>query len=587
MSTSIHLIDGLARRAAHLYTLPHVAVRVLELTDQPQVDAIALRECIEKDPALTTKVLRVVNSSLFGLRRPVSNLSQALALLGTNPLKLLVLGFSLPTGLFSGVAANTLGWYWRRTLTKAVAARRLCEILGHSFADEAFVAALLQDLGMLLLIQELGAPYADLVEKARQHRCDLLALEVASLGFDHTTLTALLMADWGLPRPIIDSVAWEPGANLEAGLPAGRSDLDRGAPLLGSQNGRDCVGGVVHLAEWIARVLADGRADALDRVLDMGQRDYGLKPEQISELIASLQEEVAGLAEVLSLELSEGFDYRELLAAAHARLAEAAAEAAGAMLRAAASPKLAGEVRLVSEAAARWTHRSNRPVPAEASTESSPPPPSAGVALPARRREAVEASSAEGISPKRCATSASMVRGGVPLLEAHGARGPNRSAEVDRGLLGHLTAAALVCRQARCPLSLLLVELSQSDELVLHWGLEGFRRVRSELEVACRRLDHAPATCLTHGEAGFAVILKGCDRQLAVRLGNELIEKFTRAFPPASIDQRALTSISVGVASVALPPRNFPAQDLIQAASRCLYGSRSSGGGVVKSIEIY
>jgi HD-like signal output (HDOD) protein len=381
MSTSIHLIDGLARRAAHLYTLPNVAVRVLELTEQPQVDAIALRECIEKDPALTTKVLRVVNSSLFGLRRPVSNLSQALALLGTNPLKLLVLGFSLPTGLFSGIAASTLRWYWRRTLTKAVAARRLCEILGLGFADEAFVAALLQDLGMLLLIQELGAPYADLVDKARQHRCDLLALEVASLGFDHTTLTALLMADWGLPRAIIDSVAWEPGANLEAGSSAGRSDVDRGAPLPGSQKGHDCVGGVVHLAEWIARVLADGRADALDRLLDMGQRDHGLKPEQISALIASLQEEVAGLAEVLSLELSEGFDYRELLAAAHARLAEAAAEAAGTMLRAAASPQLAGEVRLVNEAAARWTCRSTRPAPAEASIESAAPPPSDGVAL--------------------------------------------------------------------------------------------------------------------------------------------------------------------------------------------------------------
>jgi GGDEF domain-containing protein len=83
------------------------------------------------------------------------------------------------------------------------------------------------------------------------------------------------------------------------------------------------------------------------------------------------------------------------------------------------------------------------------------------------------------------------------------------------------------------------------------------------------------------------VILKGCDRQLAVRLGNELIEQFARTFPPADIDERALSTISVGVASVALPPKNFPAQELIQAASRCLYGSRSSGGGVVKSIEIY
>ena len=70
-------------------------MKVLELTDDPRLDTRTLKECIENDPALTGKLLRVVNSSLFGLSREVSDLNQALALLGTKPLKLLVLGFSL------------------------------------------------------------------------------------------------------------------------------------------------------------------------------------------------------------------------------------------------------------------------------------------------------------------------------------------------------------------------------------------------------------------------------------------------------------------------------------------------------------
>ena len=98
-------------------------MEVLQLTDNPQVDTRALKECIENDPALTGKILRVVNSSLFGLSREISDLNQALALLGTKPLKLLVLGFSLPGGLYAGIEARTLARYWRRTLTKAVAAR--------------------------------------------------------------------------------------------------------------------------------------------------------------------------------------------------------------------------------------------------------------------------------------------------------------------------------------------------------------------------------------------------------------------------------------------------------------------------------
>ena len=109
MDHAANTLDRLATRAGQFYSLPSVAMKVLELTNNPQVDARALKDCIENDPALTGKILRVVNSSLFGLSRGVSDLNQAIALLGTKPLKLLVLGFSLPPALFAGVAGDVLG----------------------------------------------------------------------------------------------------------------------------------------------------------------------------------------------------------------------------------------------------------------------------------------------------------------------------------------------------------------------------------------------------------------------------------------------------------------------------------------------
>ena len=121
MSEANSTLDQLAAKACRLYSLPAVAMKVLELTENPQVDTRALKQCIETDPALTGKVLRVVNSSLYGLSREVSDLNQALALLGTKPLKLLVLGFSLPPGLFEDLAGDMLLNYWRHTLVKAVA----------------------------------------------------------------------------------------------------------------------------------------------------------------------------------------------------------------------------------------------------------------------------------------------------------------------------------------------------------------------------------------------------------------------------------------------------------------------------------
>jgi HD-like signal output (HDOD) protein/GGDEF domain-containing protein len=554
------VIDCLVRRAAHLYTLPAVAVKVLELTNHPQVDSLALKECIENDPALTTKVLRVVNSSLFGLRCQVSNLGQALALLGTKPLKLLVLGFSLPTGLFADVGAGTLGWYWRRTLTKAVAAREICETVCRVPGDETFVAALVQDLGMLLLIQELGAPYIDFLEKARQRGYDVLALEAASLGFDHTTLTASLLGHWGLPRAIVDAVAWRPE----------QRSSETAAP------GHDNVGSIVYLAEWIARLLADGRSEALGHVLAIGRRDHALAPGQLNALVETLEQKVRGLADVFSLELPQATDYRELLALAHSRLADVAADAAGDMLRGeAAASSLAHEMRSLGTAASRFAERST---------------PSRSGPTPVDRCRSY--TTTKGESPiaeptQRCHTPRGPSQTGATSFEPAATRLSERAVGSNRSLLGQLAAAALACRQSRYPLSLLLVELGRADELVLNHGIEGFRQFRSALERACRGLDCDQLTCLPHCKAGFAVILKGCDRQRAVRLGSRLIEEVGRNATSTDSEKHPLPTVCVGAATVSMPPKNFPAEDLIQAANRCLYGSHSSGGGVVRSIEIY
>jgi HD-like signal output (HDOD) protein len=196
-------IEQIVGRAGALYSLPAVAVEVLKLTEHPKVDVRALKACIERDPALTVKILRVVNSSVFGLSREVSDLNQALALLGIKPLKLLALGFSLPESLFVNAAREQLDWYWKSALVRAVAAREISEQLFKRPGDDAFLAGLLQDLGVLVLLGELGRPYAGLLSEAIAARADLSRLEQESLGFDHTQLTAGLLDHWNLPVMLV------------------------------------------------------------------------------------------------------------------------------------------------------------------------------------------------------------------------------------------------------------------------------------------------------------------------------------------------------------------------------------------------
>jgi PleD family two-component response regulator len=107
------------------------------------------------------------------------------------------------------------------------------------------------------------------------------------------------------------------------------------------------------------------------------------------------------------------------------------------------------------------------------------------------------------------------------------------------------------------------------------------------LGTECRSLDHPGAAVVQSREVQFAIILPACDRRQAVDLSNELIARLRRVSANAAPADAAVVTISTGVASVALPPKNFPAADLIRAAERCLNGARLSGGNAVKSIEIY
>ena len=106
------------------------------------------------------------------------------------------------------------------------------------------------------------------------------------------------------------------------------------------------------------------------------------------------------------------------------------------------------------------------------------------------------------------------------------------------------------------------------------------------MERVCEGLTPRPTICGDDG-LGFTLLLPGCERSAAIELGNAMIHQAHRPEGKnGSLDSSGL-AVAIGVASIPLPPRNFPAQELLTAADRCLYASRSCGGGVVKSIEIY
>lgn len=560
MTDAPDTLEQLLQQSCQLYSLPGVAIQVLELTNNPQVDAAQLKECIERDPALTAKVLRVVNSSLFGLSRRVSDLNQALALLGAKPLKLLVLGFSLPDPLFADIAGDVLNQYWKHTLTRAVAAREISERIWKQPGDEVFIAGLLKDLGRLVLIQGLGQPYVEFLRKAEASGASLRTLERRALGFDHVQLTAGVLTHWGLPASLIEAVS----------TPDAREEVDALPPS------SQATPQILYLAELLAQLLADEQTDALPEILAAGQRDHKLSEKQLAALTAGVEETVGQLADVLSLDLPGGLVYSEVLARAYQQLSLAAAEAAGDLVAARSetlaarldSLMLSEEVKSLTTAAANFSVK--RRDTAEAST-------------PNR----LEADAARQAAPLRGARSAVAEprRAEPPRQRKEAAPGAEqRCNDIDPGLLGRLTVAATACRRERCDLSLLLIELDRFEELVFSLGVAGAQQAWRQLEEACRSLEHPGASWLQIREGRLALVLPDCDRRAAVELGNELLRQMRDA-AEGSTDFAA--TISVAACTVAAPPRNFAPQGLVQRAERCLYAAQVSGGNCLKSIEIY
>jgi two-component system cell cycle response regulator len=188
-------------------TLPAVAVQVLELTSRRDVQLAEIARVVEHDPAIATRVLKTVNSSFYGLTRRVGSIRQALAYLGMETVKGLVLGFSLAR-TFKGDDDVVFDFndYWRRSILAASAARAIAGIVRKGDPDEAFVAALVRDIGMIALWRYFDDRYLQLLDLAEGDHSKLPALERRHFEVDHAEIGAAMVEGWKFPSEIVDVV---------------------------------------------------------------------------------------------------------------------------------------------------------------------------------------------------------------------------------------------------------------------------------------------------------------------------------------------------------------------------------------------
>lgn len=193
-------LDRVARRVHEISTLPHVALRVMEVANDPDSGASEIKDIMESDPALTARVLRYVNSSAIGLRQRITNLQYAIAYLGLKQVRNLAMTAAV-SDLFK--AEDTSGAYdrkalWRHLVSVGICTRVLALQLSMIDFEDLFLAGLLHDLGIILEDQHAHKPFQQMMAVAGED-VPFVQLEREYLGFDHTELGEKVAETWHFP----------------------------------------------------------------------------------------------------------------------------------------------------------------------------------------------------------------------------------------------------------------------------------------------------------------------------------------------------------------------------------------------------
>ncbi|MBP7935616.1 MAG: HDOD domain-containing protein [Phycisphaerae bacterium] len=190
-------------RIGEVATLPEVTAKIISVVDDPKSTARDLHHIIKNDPALATKIMKVVNSAFYGLPGQVSDLDRAIVLLGLSAVKNIAISASISRLFTSDKMSDKFSArdLWKHSVAVGVATRQFCCLIGKkAFAEEAFLGGLIHDLGLLVQRQAFTDQFAEVIQVASKGETRFCQAEAEIIGADHQVLGAALAAKWKFPR---------------------------------------------------------------------------------------------------------------------------------------------------------------------------------------------------------------------------------------------------------------------------------------------------------------------------------------------------------------------------------------------------
>ncbi len=239
------VLHQLVNNKIELPSLPDIFSRLMALMNDTNSSSKDFADIIITDPALSAKLLKLVNSAFFGYayRSRIDSVSMAVAVVGIDGLFSLVLGMSVMR-MFKDIPKRLMDMpsFWKHSIACGVISRLIAVHKDHGEIERFFVAGLLHDIGRLMIFKYLPAHAKNALNDSAENHLLLHDTENSIMGFDHSWLGSILLKKWKLPDHLISIVRF----HHEPSKASNHSDV-----------------AIIHLADFIANALSLGSSGEL------------------------------------------------------------------------------------------------------------------------------------------------------------------------------------------------------------------------------------------------------------------------------------------------------------------------------------
>jgi HD-like signal output (HDOD) protein len=297
--------SDLLRQIESGYSLPSlspVAMKLVEIALDETCSAGELTTLIERDPSLAVRVLRLANSAFFLTRKPTTSLKQAVVKVGFQRLRIMALSLSLrDTFPMAKIGALDYEKFWHTTLYRALIAKSFATHLKNCYPEEAFVAGLIMEIGLLILFDLQIKFDAEAPPIKLEPLEELLAWERDRYGIDHRQVGEAALRCWKFPEIIV-----------QCQLLYGQAALPQDAPLLAK---------IYELSRELSSLISQGSA-GFHTPFNDAERLLGLNRDVINTILLATFDQVQDIADNLNVELNRERDLMEIMEKANKALSQ-------------------------------------------------------------------------------------------------------------------------------------------------------------------------------------------------------------------------------------------------------------------------